>query len=100
MRSIGVTRVCGQLAKLCKREARLAGLGDPLVPERLALRLQGQRLHRLDADNGLAERRRFPGLGVGHAGCNSTRSGLRKARMISVITAAQASTIQAKMALR
>jgi hypothetical protein len=51
-----------------ERHARLAGTGDALVPQRLALWLEGQRLHRLDPENGLAQCRGAVGLGGGDFG--------------------------------
>ena len=64
-RSIGCDQGLRPIGQSCEREAPLAGFRDPLVPQRPALRLQRQRLHRLDADDGLAQRRRLPGLGGG-----------------------------------
>ena len=63
-RSIGVTNVCGQFDNRANCEPPFAGLGDPLVPLGAALRLQRQGLHRLDADDRLAQCRRLPGLGA------------------------------------
>ncbi len=55
------------IGQLPEGEAAFARLGDPLVPQRQALRLQRQRLHRLHADDGFAQRRRLPGLRIGDA---------------------------------
>ena len=76
-RSIGVTRVCGQLRQLAEARDAICRPRQPARPTALALRLQRQRLDGTDAEHGLAQGRLLLRLCRDRHGRRSRASGLR-----------------------
>ena len=76
MRSIGIDQGLRPIGQAGEGQPPFAGFGDPLVPLRPALRLQGQGLHGLDAGDGLAEGGDFQ-VSAADTRANKVRKGRR-----------------------